>query len=117
MTNQQAATKAKKLWGKSFYVRNSGHVSSQEKRDEASKRYKAARTEIETIEADIKLRLRQLDWYQELRKQQRELRKESETAQSIALFHRFSVGKSNNLFTEILGSGDTWEEAFAAVRK
>jgi hypothetical protein len=117
MTNQQAAAKAKKRWGNRFYVRNAENMSSQQKRNENRDRYMELRAEIEQTEADVKLQLSQLDWYQEARKRQQELRKEADKAQSIALYHRFSVGKSNDMFTEIVGNGDTWEEAFADAEK
>jgi hypothetical protein len=117
MTNQQAASKAKKRWGKAFYIRNSESMSSPESRDKSRERYKKSKAEADAIEDEIRRRLSELDWYQELLKRKRELRKESENAQGRALYYRFSVGKSNGMFTTILGQGDTWEEAFAAAEK
>lgn len=117
MTNQQAASKAKKRWNGRAYIRAGQDFSSPERRDKNREQYKTARAELEAIEADIKQRLSELDWYQELRTKQRKLRKVADAAQSEALYHRFSVGKSGSMFTEIFGQGDTWEEAFAEADK
>ena len=112
MDNNQARTQAKKRWGAKFYIRNSGFMSSPERRLKAQNEFHEARDAIAAIDKEIKERLATLDWYQELIANKRHHRKRSEQAQSDALHHRFSVGKQGAMFTEILGSGDTWEEAF-----
>lgn len=113
MDNKQAETEARKRWGKSFYIRNGEGFSSPEKRDTNLVQYQTATKEIAEIEAEIKRRLGELDWYQELRTRQQALRKEANNAQSNCLYYRFTVGKCGGVFNEILGQGDTWEEAFA----
>src|ERR1043165_4686687 len=113
MTNEQATAQEKKRWGKQFFVRNGESFSSVEKRDKNRDQYRAATKEIADIEAEIKRRLSELDWYQELRERQRKLRSEANVAQGNALYYRFSVGRRTSTFNEILGQGDTWEEAFA----
>lgn len=113
MTNQQAAAKARKLYGDASYVRSGERMSSAERREKKLAEYKQAQAEITAIGREIDERLRQLDWHQELRARQRELRKKSDSAQGHAMYYRFSVGKSNGICTTILGQGDTWEEAFA----
>lgn len=117
MTNSKAAAQAKKRWGNAYYIRSGQSMSSQRQRDINREELRSARAELESIESEIKQRLSELDWYQELRRRQRELRKKANTAQCSALYHRFSVGKTGAMFTEILGSGDTWEEAFAEADK
>lgn len=112
MTNQQAAAKAKRLWGAKFYVRNGERFSSAERRDKNRAECKEAKAQIDAIEAEIKERLSKLDWYQELRARQRELWKTKDKASGESMYYRFSVGKRGPVFTEILGQGDTWEEAF-----
>ena len=62
MTNQQAEAKARKRWGNAFYIRNNGHMSSPDRRDKNRDQYKAAQSEIEKIDAEIKQRLSELDW-------------------------------------------------------
>jgi hypothetical protein len=55
-----------------------------------------------------------LDWYQELRAKQREYRDQIRKHEGNALHYRFDVGRETSFgFVEVLGSGDTWEEAFA----
>ncbi len=117
MTNEQAQREAKKRWGKSFFIRNGESFSSTEKRDKNRDQYQAATKEIASIEAEIKRRLSELDWYQELRTRQVTLRKEANNAQANCLYYRFTVGKCGGVFNEILGQGDTWEEAFAKADK
>lgn len=112
MTDQAAAKEAKKRWGKAAYIRNAGSFSSPEKRDSKRREFLAAKAEIEAIEAEIKERLAMLDWYQELIKRKQELRKTKDNAQGYSMYYRFTVGKSNGMFNEILGQGDTWAEAF-----
>lgn len=112
MTNDAAKREARKRWGKSAYVRNAESSSSPEKRDKKREEFLAAKAEIEAIESEIKERLSKLDWYQELLKRKRELCKTKDSAQGYSHYYRFSVGKSNSLFNEILGQGDTWEQAF-----
>ena len=113
MTNQQAATKAKKRWGAAYYIRAGQSFSSPERREKARATCIEARAEIKRIEEEITQRLSELPWHQELMAQKRKLRKQVDTTQGEALYHRFSVGKSNGMFNTILGDGDTWEEAFA----
>lgn len=113
MTNEQAERAAKKRWGKAFFIRNGESFSSTEKRDKNRDQYLAATKEVASIETEIKRRLSELDWYQELRTRQQTLRKEANNAQGNALYYRFIVGKCGGVFNEILGQGDTWEEAFA----
>jgi hypothetical protein len=113
MTNAQAEREARKRWGKSFFIRNGESFSSTEKREKNRDQYQAATKEIASIETEIKRRLSELDWYQALRTRQQALRKEANNAQGNALYYRFTVGKCGKLFNEILGQGDTWEEAFA----
>lgn len=115
MTNEQAKREAKKRWGDKFYIRNGTHFSSQERRDTARAESKEAKAEIDAIEAEIKERLSRLDWYQELRTRQRELHKKRDKAQGESMHYRFNVGRSNGMFTTILGQGDTWEQAFEAA--
>jgi len=115
MTNQQAVAKAKKRWGKTFYVRNSGHFSSPEQRKTALDAVLNARAEIKRIEEEVARRLAELDWYQELLKQRRECRQQISNTEGDAHHYRFSVGRASGLFNEIMGQGDTWEEAFAAA--
>ena len=113
MTNEQAQREAKKRWGNKFYIRNGESFSSPEKRDKNREDAQKARAEIDGIEADIKRRLSELGWYQELRDRQAKLRKDVDKARGWSMYHRFIVGKTNGMFNEILGQGDTWEEAFA----
>lgn len=113
MTSQQAATQAKKRWGKKAYIRNSESMSSPEKRKASLDAVLAARAEIKRIDEEVARRLKELDWYQELQKQRRECREQISKTEGYAHYYRFSVGKNLEWATEIIGSGDTWEEAFA----
>lgn len=113
MTNQQAMKQATKRWGKQALVQNNGHFSSPEKRATASEQATAARARIKAIDQEIADRLKALDWYQALTQERRELQKEASNNTSLALRYRFQVGRNTGLFFEVLGSGDTWEEAFA----
>lgn len=112
MTDAQAKAQAKKRFGAKFYVRNNGHFSSPERRAEAAETQKTAREEIARINKEIADRLAALDWYREARARVIALHKQADAAQSDALRYRFAVGKSDGMFTTVLGSGDTWEEAF-----
>lgn len=113
MTNQQAAAKAKKRWGKVAYARNGGSMSSPERRAEARQIVLDARAEIKEIGEEITRRLNELDWYQELVGKRREAQKRVSKTEGYAHYYRFSVGKRSGFFNEIVGQGDTWEEAFA----
>jgi hypothetical protein len=113
MTNDQAMRQATKRWGKKAAIRNAGHFSSPERRDEASGKAQTARARIKDIDQEITARLKALDWYQALTSERKDLQKVASENSGMALFHRFSVGKDMGLFFEVLGSGDTWEEAFA----
>jgi hypothetical protein len=113
MTNYQAAIQAKKRWGKAGYVRNSEHFTSPEKRQASTDTIKAAQAEFDAIVREIKERLAACDWYQELQTKKRAAFKKLEEAKYHRTGYRFFVGKQGAVFTEILGQGDTWEEAFA----
>lgn len=113
MTNQQAAAKAKKRWGNRFYVRNSGHMSSPERRSEALRVVQEARARQKEIDDEVRRRMKEMDWYQELCKERRQCVETISKTEGNAHHYRFSIGKSGGMFTEIIGSGDTWEEAFA----
>lgn len=115
MTNQQAATKAKKRWGNKFYVHNSGHMSSSEARTKARQTVIDARAEMKRIDEEITRRLNALDWYQELRAKRKEAQTQVRDTEGVAHHYRFSVGTTNSMFNSISGQGDTWEEAFAAA--
>lgn len=118
MTNQQAAAKAKKRWGNRFMVRNSGYFTSPEKRQAAQTTTVNARAEIKRIDEEVAARLKELDWYQELQKQRRKARERISQNEGLSLYYRFSVGKQTSFgFNEIVGQGDTWEEAFADADK
>lgn len=113
MTNDQAMKQAAKRWGKKALVRNAGHFSSPERRAEAHEKTTTARARMKAIDREITERLKTLDWYQALTNERKELQKVASENSGIAMFHRFSVGRNAGLFFEVLGSGDTWEEAFA----
>lgn len=113
MTHSEAAVKAKKRWGNSAYIRSGDKMSSPERRERATADFIATQAEIERIKEEVRCRLLELDWYQELQKQRRECAKRIAALESQTLYYRFHVGTSNGLFNEITGSGDTWEAAFA----
>lgn len=117
MTNDQALKQATKRWGKRAAVRNAGHFSSPDRRAAASEKATTARARIKAIDQEIAERLKALDWYQALTGERKELQKVASENSGMAMFHRFSVGKNMGLFFEVLGSGDTWEEAFAQADK
>lgn len=117
MTNQQAVAKAKKRWGNRFYVRNGEHFSSPEQRQQALSTVQEARAEAKRIDEEITRRLSECDWYQQLDQKRRALRKQVSDTAGYAMHYRFSVGKQNGMFNEVLGQGDTWEEAFAEADK
>ncbi|HEX7330355.1 MAG TPA: hypothetical protein VF290_02580 [Pyrinomonadaceae bacterium] len=112
MTNQQAMKQAAKRWGKQAMIENNGHFSSPERRTAAGEEAKTARSRIKEIDREIADRLKALDWYQALTSERRELQKVASSSSSLALRYRFQVGRNTGLFFEVLGSGDTWEEAF-----
>lgn len=117
MTNEQAKKQAQKRWGKESAIRNAGSFSSPDRRERASQAVREARAEIESIDKEVKERLAVCDWYQELQARRKTARKQIEDNQSLAMYHRFDVGRIGGVagfqFFEVLGSGDTWEEAFA----
>lgn len=117
MTNQQAMKQATKRWGKQALIQNGGHFSSPDRRAEAQGKAVAARARIKEIDQEIADRLKALDWYQSLTGERRELQKVASDNISLALRYRFQVGRNTGLFFEVLGSGDTWEEAFAQADK
>lgn len=117
MTNQQAAAKAKKRWGKQAYIRAGQSFSDGERRGRASTTLREARAEVKHIDEEITRRLSECDWYQELRQQRRELTKQISDTQGSATYYKFSVGRFNGWANEIIGWGDTWEEAFAMADK
>lgn len=112
MTNQQAMKQATKRWGKQALIQNGGHFSSPERRAEAGEKAKSARARMKEIDQEISDRLKALDWYQALTSERRELQKVASDNSSLALRYRFQVGRNTGLFFEVLGSGDTWEQAF-----
>lgn len=114
MTNQQAAAKAKKRWGKAFYVRNGESFSSPDKRKAALDTVLSARARKKEIDDEVQRRLNEMDWYQELQKERRECVERARKTEGYAHYYRFSVSRQTAMgFHEILGQGDTWEEAFA----
>jgi hypothetical protein len=118
MTNAQAAAKAKKRWGASFYIRADESFSSPERREKAQTTVREANERIKHIDDEIRRRLDELDWYRELISEKRNLRKTVAKTEGHAFYYRFSVGTQNGIsgvgiFNTILGDGDTWEEAFA----
>ena len=117
MTNAQAEKEAKKRWGAKFAVRNSGHFSSQDRRDAANEKMRQLRADKDAVEKEITERLKNCDWYQALKKRQSELAKEIQGVMPETHRHRFDVGRIGGVaglqFFEVLGSGDPWEEAFA----
>lgn len=121
MTDQQAKQQAKKRWGKKFAVRNAGHFSSADKRSEASNRVSELRAKKESLIREKDERLKALDWLTEINRKIVELNKEIQNEIPKTMFKRFDVGRVGGVagmnFFEVLGSGDTWEEAFAQADK
>lgn len=113
MTNEQAMKRAAKRWGKRAMIENKGRFSSPDRRADARQRADAARVRIKEIDQEIAERLKALDWYQSLTGERKELQKTASENASLSMFHRFAVGRDMGMFFEVLGSGDTWEEAFA----
>lgn len=117
MTPSQADKQAKKRWGNGGFAEMYQRSSSPERREKASAELRAARERMDAINTEIRKRLAALDWYQELMREASELRKSIRDNESLALYHRFHVGKRSGMFGTVLGSGDSFEEAFAKADK
>jgi hypothetical protein len=113
MTNDQAMKQAAKRWGKKALIENNGRFSSPDRREAAREKAASARARIKAIDQEIADRLKALDWYQALTAERKDLQKTASENAGMSMFHRFSVGRDMGMFFEVLGSGDTWEEAFA----
>lgn len=117
MTNEQAQAKAKKRWGKAAATRNGGHFSSEDRRQAAAARCTELRLERDALQKERAERLKALDWLIELDARVSALSKEINEELPKTHHHRFDVGRIGGIadfrFFEVLGSGDTWEQAFA----
>lgn len=115
MTRDKAQREAVKRWGKQGIVRASESLSSPEKRAAARKLFDASKARIAGIDAEIKERLAQLDWYQALLAEKRSLKDQWGQIQGTGhlSYYKFSVGKDIGYAFHVCGNGDTWEEAFA----
>lgn len=115
MTRQQAEREAKKRWGAKGIIRASDSLSSPEKRNAAKALRDTCKARIEAIDAEIKQRLSQIDWYQALLAEKKSLRDEWGQIRGTGhlSYYKFSVGKDLGYAFHVCGNGDTWEEAFA----
>ena len=119
MTRDQAMREARKRWGKNAIIemRNQG-VSSPEAREEATAKRDAHQAVYEALVKEKNDRLAQLDWLQELNAQIKAVGKLKSDESWRTHYYRFSVGNSMlGLAFMVQGQGDTWEEAFAKVKK
>ena len=115
MTREQAQREATKRWGKQACIRASESLSSPEKRTAAKAMRDAGKARIEAIDAEIKKRLLELDWYTALLAEKKNLRDKWGQVKGTGdlSYYKFSVGKDVGYAFHVCGSGDTWEEAFA----
>ena len=115
MTREQAKREAAKRWGKKSYWRVGVGVSSPERRDKAMEMVGQAKEARAELEAEIKRR-EEAAGIPALREQMKVLSQTvRETALGHAGYYKFQVGFIDNVIGafNVIGSGDTWEEAFA----
>lgn len=121
MTNQQAQKQAQKRWGKKAAVRNAGKFSGTERRQDAADHIAQLKSERDALLKEKAERLKALDWLTGLDKNITRLNVEIRNEVPKTHFYRFDVGRIGGAggfqFFEVLGSGDTWEEAFTRADK
>jgi hypothetical protein len=100
---------ARQKWGDEAFIKDRKTPTSAEQRQAANTSMSAARNRMNAIDAEVKARLAELDWYQALMHERETLKREKDAAQVTALTYRCTVGKG----LRIMGQGDTWDEAFA----
>lgn len=118
MTREQAAKRARKLFGPKAYATIGPRLSSPEDRQAALDRRLALRLDVEAIDAEIKRRLADTPWYVELMEKRKAINAERNTLPSGA-YYKFRVGFIDNVLGafNVEGEGDTWEEAFAQAER
>lgn len=110
MTREQAVRRLTKLFGAKAYWRVGNEITSPEKRAAARADADRLRADAAAIDAEVKQRM--IDTGIQARiDEARAIRKRASDRIGYALHYRFHVGKVGSMFAEILGEGDTWEEA------
>ena len=115
MTRVQAQRELAKRWGKRGYWRVGNGLSSPERRANAQAGVDSTRAARAELEAEIKRR-EDAAGIPELRERVKALAQTiRETALGDANYYKFKVGFIDNVIGafNIIGYGDTWEEAFA----
>lgn len=118
MTRDQAMARLRKAYGKRAYATIGKEISSPEKRAAASDRLLTLRLDVEAIDAEIKRRLEETPWYVELKAKRKALNDERNKIGGFG-YYKFRVGFVDNVIGafNVMGEGDTWEEAFEAAEK
>lgn len=100
MSKAAALVEARRRWGRNAAIRADRRPSSKPERERASTYLAAHRaTKPERWESE---------------EQRKVWRKRLDDLQSVALYHRYSVGRIDlGMFFCVLGQGDSWEDAFA----
>lgn len=118
MTRQEAMSKLQRLWGKRALYRIGERLSSQEERDAMRAKRQELRAGIDAVIAETNRRLKECDWYQELRAREQALRAEMKKVDGVP-YYKFTIGRRDSIlgFFGVEAQGDTWEECFAKVEQ
>ena len=117
MTRDQAWKRLTKLLGKRAAMRVGTELSSPERRAKALARVQATIAESDHIDAEIKRRLKELNWYVEMCQQKTDLYRERRKIEGWTMYYRFEAIRKLGWCNEVLATGDTWEEVFEKLEK
>jgi hypothetical protein len=117
MTRTEAMARGKRIFGAEFLYRVGEKLSSADDRESIRQQRRELVAEREAIDAEVKERLAQLDWYVALQKRRSDIFHALRYAEGRSSYFKFQVGKREMGAFWIKGQGDTWEDAFADAEK
>lgn len=110
--SEAALREARARWGAKAHIRASELPSSPQARDGARREVADLKARKTAIDKEITDRLAQLDWYIALTSESRALYQQINQRAYYVGHTRCAVGRHNGIGFEVLGSGDSWAEAF-----
>jgi len=116
MTRPEAVKKLHAMYGQKGYAEVGARISSQDDRDAKLARLRELRAEKDAIDQWIKDELAKLPWYVEAVARRRAIYLEIQKGDHLP-YYKFTIGLNKEWCREIIGYGDTWEQAFAMADK
>ena len=121
MERQTAIKKLGRLLGKQFAYRVDSDAPTKEERDEAREILKATAEEKRRVLAEKEARIRVVlaadPEYCKLRDAGKKLSDQCTALLSITGRHKFTVGRSGQIFFHVDAQGDSWEEVIEKVER